>query len=305
MTSGNISHTLADIWKEQKIWSLTTTQLKQSLTFWRSVVLLLTILGAFLATLAAQLHNLPAKLPNYTGLLGAVVLVLIPIIRTAKLGNNQTKAWVQSRSVSEGLKTEIYLYLTETQPYDNPNNRDTELSLQRDKIAMSAGDLFRYTASARNQLANKNVTLPQLMNVDTYIDQRVNQQIEQYYQPRALEIEQQAKRLRTAEFVSSIVAAVLGVMPKIFNNGEQFSAWVAVMTTIGVAITAHLAAGRFDDLVTTYLATADRLKSLRNQWLDGRQRGVHQDTNEFIRQCETAISGENQGWMAKFLQSKN
>jgi hypothetical protein len=105
--------------------------------------------------------------------------------------------------------------------------------------------------------------------------------------------------------VSSIVAAVLGVMPKFFNNGEQFSAWVAVMTTIGVAITAHLAAGRFDDLVTTYLATADRLKSLRNQWLDARQHGVPQDTNEFIRQCEAAISVENQGWMAKFLQSKN
>ena len=272
MNSGNIGHTLADVWKERKIWSLTATQLKQSLTFWRGVVLLLTILGAFLETLAAQLHSSQEELSTYIGALGAVALVLIPIIRNAKLGTNQTRAWVKSRSVSEGLKTEIYLYLTGTEPYNDPSNRDTELSKQRDEIVESAKRaLLRHTAIARNQLANENLTPPQPMNIDTYIEKRVNQQIEQFYQPRALDLARQASRLKTAEFLTSIVAAALGVFPKFFNNSEQFSAWVAVVTTIGVAITAHLAAGRFDRLVDSYLATADRLKSLCNQLLDAKK----------------------------------
>ena len=249
MTSGTMSHTLADVWEEQKIWSLTATQLKQSLTFWRGVVLLLTIFGAFLETLAAQLHSSQADLSTYIGLLGAIVLVLIPIIRTAKLGNNKTKAWVRSRSVSEGLKTEIYLYLTRTQPYDDLSKRNKELSRQRNEIVGLAEDLYRNTATARNQLANENSTPPRPMDIDTYITERVNQQIEQYYQPKASEMARQANRLRTAEFLSSIVAAALGVGPKLFNNSEQFSAWVAVVTTMGVAITAHFAAGRFEHLV--------------------------------------------------------
>jgi SMODS and SLOG-associating 2TM effector domain 1/Protein of unknown function (DUF4231) len=305
MTSGNISHTLSDVWTDRKIWSLTASQLKQSLVFWRGVVLLLTILGAFLETSAAQLHNLQANLSTYIGGLGAVALILIPIIRTAKLGNNQTKEWLRSRSVSEGLKTEVYLYLTGTQPYEDQSKRDAELSKQRNEIVGLAGDLYRYTANARNQLEKKNLTPPQPIDVNVYIAERVNQQIEKFYRPKASKLSRQANRLRKAEFLSSIVAAALGVVPKFFDNSEQFSAWIAVVTTIGVAITAHLAAGRFDYLVDSYLATADRLESLRNQWLDAQQRGLRQDTSKFIHECEAAISVENEGWMAKFLQAEN
>ena len=305
MTSGDINPILQDVWTDRKIWSLTANKLKQSLTFWRRVVLLLTILGAFLETLAAQLHSYPADLSTYIGALGAVALVSIPIIRNAKLGNNQTRAWVRSRSISEGLKTEIYLYLTGARPYNDPDNKNEKLSSQRDEIVGLAEDLFGHTAMARNQLANENLTPPELMDVNTYITERVDQQIKQFYRPRALELSQQANRLRKVELLSSIVAAALGVFPKFFNNSEQFSAWVAVVTTLGVAITAHLAAGRFDHLINSYLATADRLESLRNQWLDAQERGVPQDSSEFIRQCETAISVENQGWMAKFLQTDN
>lgn len=299
------SHILQDVWTDRKIWSFTATQLKQSLTFWRSLVLLLTILGAFLETLAAQLHSSQADLSTYIGALGAVALVSIPIIRNAKLGNDQTRAWVRSRSVSEGLKTEIYLYLTGAQPYNYPNNKNEILSSQRDEIVRLAEDIFGQTAIARNQLANEDLTPPEPMDVNTYITERVEQQIEQFYRPRAFELSRQASYWRKAELSSSIVAAALGVLSTFFNNSEQFSAWVAVVTTIGITITAHLAAGRFEHLINSYLATADRLESLRNQWLDAKDRGLSQDSSDFIRQCENAISVENEGWMAKFLKTDN
>jgi SMODS and SLOG-associating 2TM effector domain 1/Protein of unknown function (DUF4231) len=303
MTSGNISHTLEEVWSDRKIWSLTANQLKKSLTFWRGTALLLTILGAILETLAAQLPNLPANGTTAIGSLGAIALVLVPIIRTAKLGSNQTKSWLRSRSVSEGLKTEIYLYLTGTQPYEDQTLRDSELSRQHHDIVQLASDLYRNTAQARSQVAKEKPTPPQPMDVNTYIRERINSQIEGYYEPKAAELARQSKQLRLAEFWSSVAAAMLGVVPKFFEGSAQFSAWVAVVTTVGVAITAHLAAGRFDYIIDSYLATADRLKSFRNQWLDGQKQGATQNASQFISECERAISVENEGWMAKFLQS--
>jgi hypothetical protein len=44
---------------------------------------------------------------------------------------------------------------------------------------------------------------------------------------------------------------------------------VAVVTTVGAAITAHIAAARHEHLVLTYLSTARQLRARVAQWRDG------------------------------------
>ena len=300
------SYTLADVLEDQKVWSKTAGQFKRKLIFWRKFVLGLTIIGATLETLAAQTYVLYPDLSKICGVIGAIALVFIPVFSSQKLSENQVKAWVRARSISEALKKQVYLYLTGTRPYHNPSTRTQKLSKLREEIVSSGRDLYKATAIARSELATQKPTLPEPMDVKTYIYKRINDQIYSYYRPRSAELSRQVSLLRYLEFMMSLIAAALGVLPQFLGFSQIFAGWVAVITTAGVAITARISAGRFDHQVNIYSATADRLESLRNTWLDEQKDlvsdPIFEDQGDFIRQCEEAISVENQGWMAKFLQ---
>ena len=75
------------------------------------------------------------------------------------------------------------------------------------------------------------------------------------------------------------------------------AAWVAVVTTVGAAITAHIAAGRHENLIIAYLTTARQLRFLVREWRSGGDRGP-QAAARLVRECEDVISRENESWMA-------
>ena len=76
---------------------------------------------------------------------------------------------------------------------------------------------------------------------------------------------------------------------------------MAVATTAGAAVAAHIAANRYEHLITTYRATARQLKSIRDDWLD-RDPANRMSASDFIHASENAVSVENQGWMAKWTE---
>ena len=78
----------------------------------------------------------------------------------------------------------------------------------------------------------------------------------------------------------------------------SLSLWVPVVTTIGVSVTAHVAAARYDPLVVEYLATAQRLDHLRQDHLADRLAGA-----ELVEAAEDAVAAENQAWLARWNRS--
>lgn len=78
--------------------------------------------------------------------------------------------------------------------------------------------------------------------------------------------------------------------------------WVAVVTTASAAVTAHLAASRFDHQAMIYYSTADRLTNLRDEWLVMPDRLDPDIIGRFIDDCEHAISTENEAWLAKWSE---
>ena len=104
-------------------------------------------------------------------------------------------------------------------------------------------------------------TLPAVSDLDSYIEQRVNEQITSYYRPRAALYETRVRRLRAARDAVSAIAVVLGALAAAFGI-SGLSAWIPVTTTIGAALVAHAAASRYDHQVIEFLRTADQLDEL-------------------------------------------
>ena len=69
-----------------------------------------------------------------------------------------------------------------------------------------------------------------------------------------------------------------------------------MLTTAAGAVTAHITASRFDEQISNYLATAQRLSALELQASDTGQDGP--SWPDFVYECENVISSQNQAWMS-------
>lgn len=291
------SQTLADVWRDQRQWSHAAVRLKTRIIVWRSVALALAILGAVLATLATQV-GLTSGLGRALSLSAAVALAVVPVIRGARLGKDRIEGWTRARSASEALKAETYLYLTRTPPYDQ-DNRDDQLLVQSGAILRQVEDL----AGATVDMPDADKPLPDVHDVDSYLRRRVQPQLDGYYRPQAAKQQQRLSLFRGIEFTLSVLAALLGAIAATAQL-ESVGVWVAVVTTVGAAITAHIAAARYEHLVISYLSTARQLRSLLRSW-EGRSDKSPAAAGTLVRECEDVISRENESWMAAWSRGED
>jgi hypothetical protein len=295
--TANRPQALADVWRDHRQWSHAAGRLKRRIIFWRSVALGFAILGAVLATLATQL-GLRSGLGRALSLTAAVALAVVPIIRGAKLSKDRIEAWTRARSASEALKAETYLYLTRTPPYDN-EDRDGELLKQTDQLLRQVGDLAGETVGT----PDTDRPLPDVHDIDSYLRIRVRPQISEYYQPQAAKQQRRLSLFQGIEFTLSLLAALLGAVAAAARL-DDVGVWVAVLTTVGAAITAHIAAARYEHLIISYLSTARQLRSLLRGW-EGRPDKTPERAGKLVRDCEDVISRENESWMAAWSRGED
>ena len=298
MTDDSVSRNLATAWEYQRIWSLTANRLRKEITRLRGVILILAIAGAVLVTVGAQVSDTSEVGGRVASALGAAALAVSPVISRTKLGKDSVSNWIRARSASEGLKSEVYLYRAGADPYGD-DDRDAALAACYNEILDNVNDISLHAADVKPDTKG----LPPEMDPEAYIELRVNAQADGYYLRTAARLKGNLKQLRTLEFVLGIVATLLALAATLplesFATGA--AAWVAVATTAGAAVAAHIAANRYEHLITTYRATARQLKSIRDDWLD-RDPANRMSASDFIHASENAVSVENQGWMAKWTE---
>src|SRR5690242_3689350 len=110
------SNTLKLVWRDQATWSEVANQLKSNLSRARTTALILGVLGAFLATLAAQFspqdasvagqitanHSVPAFVISVTSALALAAVALV----SHGFAPKRVENWTRARSISEALKQE-------------------------------------------------------------------------------------------------------------------------------------------------------------------------------------------------------
>ena len=285
------SSTLRLAWDRQSVWSQIAGQLKSTIKSARTVVLGLSIAGATLAALAVSV-GVDTTPGDVLSIVSAASMLSVPVVRSRA----STKAigdWTKARAVSEALKSEVYLYLTRTGDYARVD-RDDALVESLGAIEQEASDLLRY--GLRITPADRDP--PAVHDLDSYVAERVTDQIERYYRPQAAKQERRVGQVRTGEVVLALTAAILAAVAGV-TGADGVGAWVAVVTTVTGAVTSHAAAERYEFLLVEYLKTASELERL------GRRVGAARNLSdeEFVRACERLISLQNEGWMAKLTKA--
>lgn len=287
---------LGTLGHDQKTWSATATALKDSIGRARWIVLGLAVLGAILETWGAQIHVTDPKQSLASGYGGAAALAIAAVVRQWLLGHDRIQAWIVARSASEAFKREIYLFRTKTGSYTS-DQREQDLLKRREQILAKLQTVQRYRVNPKIQQQSLG-----WLNADEYLAERIQGpptdggrptgQVPWYIQ-RAEEYSRTLSYLNVTEFGLAILGALLGAGLTI--TGKQgYGAWVAVITTITAAIAAHALAQRYDQIVVSYRATADRLTGIVLVWRARKSSNVA----ELVEACEAVLLEENQGWIA-------
>jgi len=97
----------------------------------QAVRLGLTVTAAALALAGSQLKAVSFPTSVALASVAAVVLAAVGLLR-ARQNVEQVRQWTRASSVSEALKTEVFLFLTRSGPYEGPDaERRLEAEVQR------------------------------------------------------------------------------------------------------------------------------------------------------------------------------
>jgi hypothetical protein len=283
-------------WARHRQWSILADRLKFRITSARKATLALSSTGAVLQTFAAFVPSWWVS--KGSAICGTVALVAVPFLTGNLLGAEQVRRWLRARSVSEGLKSEIFCYVAGGKPFDGADRgekfeaacRDAESWVEELSVELAA-------------IAPDSEAVPSLGSPQDYVASRVSAQIANYYRPKAQRNARLASRFRLFELVVAGVAAVVGAVAGALQlsaaGSKGVGMWVAVLTTIGAAVAAHAAASRFDLQARTFFATARELEDVLGKWeRDGKPTDPAR-WSALVAHCENVISAENRGWMAK------
>jgi hypothetical protein len=273
-------------WRQQRVWSLTAGSLKDRIDQGRKLALWLGIAAAGLAVLAVQ-FGAESIAGRWLALAAGLLAAMVPFSQL-RIGTEQIRVWTRARSVSEGLKTEIYTYLAHGSEYHG-ENADQRLGDETRDMVVGVGDLLRYAAG----FSPDDRQVPDVYDIDSYIDERVNKQI-RWYHSKAVGYERLARQLRGIGNALAALAAAFGVVSGVFGD-TRLVAWVPFLTTVGTSLVAYIAASRYDHMIVEYLRTEQRLEHLRDTRV-----GDMTSDDSFIDACEAAISTENQAWMSRW-----
>jgi hypothetical protein len=295
-----LNSALKYIWSQYRTWAITSQTYKNEVTQWRDRVLALSIGGAILGTLSQQLIVWNAAYASswFTrglGFISAAALALAAYFTKEIFSPDPEGRAVRARAVAEALKSEAYLLATAAPPYNTALTTE-ELFEKPENLKESVKNVAPVTISAE-QKVERILSVP--MTVEDYADLRVNDQISFYTRQAAAN----AKKVATGRRLSLILGAASVVLGIVSARYASVAGWIAVIGTITAAVAARQYAGRYQFLIISYQAAADRLEGLRARWqIERRAQAGSAADHRFILDVERAISAENSAWMAEWTK---
>lgn len=277
-------------WQQQSVWSKTADRLKAWPARLRTLRLWLTVGAAALALAGSQVKSASDAAALALAIVAAVALAGAGALR-GLASADRMRDWTRARSVSEALKTEVYLYLCSGGEYQS-GDREQRLESVLNRVEGDAGDLARYTSGI--QPARRD--LPKVHDIGSYLEVRVRKgQLEGYYERKALGLRTRLRQLKAAEVALALVAAGLAAAAA---ASSTVGAWAAVATTAAGAVAAYIAAERYEYLWIEYSRTARELRRLLNLRTTADARPL--SGPDLAAACEQVISIQNEAWMAKW-----
>jgi small-conductance mechanosensitive channel len=278
------------VWQQQSVWSQAANRLKSRIGRARWAILGLTITIAASSLASSQLISVSRPAGVTLSVIAAVCAVGLGAVASAQ-DKDRIGRWTQARSVSEALKSEVYLYLAGCGPYGEAD-RDQRLTAEAQRIIDNASEL----AAVMQPLTPTARAIPAVQDVGTYLSVRVRtSQLDNYYRPNARRLARLLRNAKIATVVLSLLAAALGALAVV---SADLAAWAAVVTAAVGAAGAYVAGERWEFLVAEYSRTAQELNRLLT--LQTAPDGSPLSPADLVARCEEVISVQNQAWMTKW-----
>ncbi|MFC8370119.1 DUF4231 domain-containing protein [Streptomyces sp. NPDC057239] len=275
------------------MWSQAAGRLKKQVVRARAMALALGVAAAALGTAASQTLMWNEAAGRTMAFVAAVAAGWAPLMGR-RGGPDRVSDWIRLRAVSESLKTESYLYLAGVGAYrGNENGSDLLRERVRGFVA-DGGDLLRYTTG----IAAVERPEPEVRDEESYVGQRLRQQLEGYYRPQAAYMQRKVRLHERIEFALGGLGAVMAALAATWGV-EQIMAWVAVTASVGVAVTAHALAQRYAYQHLEFTRTGEELERLLQRWL-AEPEPTPEAADRFVAECEHAISVQNEAWMIRW-----
>ena len=287
----NDKELLAYVWGLYRVYAITSRKLKSAISTYRFLVILLTILAAVSGVLSAQLPDLKVSSLSVFGFMSVLSFSLATYFSKEIIKSDREKKHVIARSATEALKSESYYYATGTCSYSTPH-ADAKFLEKSKTIRKNTDDILLMNLTDEQKESG---LISKPMSVETYIEERVLDQIKKYYYPSSQTNGKINDRWNGIIFMCSLAGIGLAAIGTL--GFSKYAAWVAVIGTITASITAYLFAGRYSYLSLTYQKTAQRLEDNLTEWhISDKSDDAKSD---FINSCENTISLENRAWMAE------
>jgi hypothetical protein len=295
---------LAETWRKYRGWAARARAIRVELDRWRLRVLGLTVAGAVLATLASQL---PVWFGSTEGAvaaartlsaLSAAAMALAAYSGRTVLDPATERQWLRARALAEGCKSECYRFAAGVPAYDG-EEAGARLLGKLEQLLASGADVP--AMEVKEEDAAKGMPSYPL-SVRDYIAQRIRDQVDDFYRPRAAENERNAALYGRLSQGLNAAAAVLGAVGAIWGGG-YLEAWVAVAGTIAAALSSYALGRRFERLAATYRVTADRLAVRLALWeVTTLARPDPAADRALVLDAEGIMAAENEAWLAEFLK---
>ena len=271
--------------------STTADFLKKKVDRARAAVLILSIAGALAGAVAAA-SDIDGAARTAITTAGAACLALVAFLAGFFLSTEAVGRHIRARVASETLKREAFLHAAGAGDYVDPATRDDLLGKALELVDDQVRDLAGFLQERRGQGRCPRAALDR----DTYLAARTDKQID-FYQDRVGRYRRKARRLHFWEWFLAAVAAVLAAVAGPLGRSDfDLAALTGVLTTVSGALLSHLQALKYDELVVSYSAAAERLKQLKARLKPA-------DTVASIAERTEAILAEETGsWRALFVQ---
>lgn len=274
----------------QSVWSQTAGRLKAGPTRQRTWRLGLTVAAAAMALAGSQVKSVSTPAAVALAIIAAIAMAAVAYTRW-RASPEQAKRWTQARSVSEALKTELFLFLCSGGDYQ-AGDRAARLRAEVKRLEDDAVAVSHYTLG----IAPRKRDLPAVSDIESYLAVRVRKlQLQDYYVPKAAAMKQRLQQLKAVEMTLALVAAGLAAAA---IASASVAAWAAVATTASGAAAAYLAAERYEFLWIEYSRTAVQLQRLLDMHDSGDPAAPAGP--DLAAACEQVISIQNEAWMAKW-----
>jgi hypothetical protein len=205
------------------------------------------------------------------------------------------RRWTRLRSVSEELKSQLYVYLAGLAHYRHPVLRDVELLERTGAVLAQAADLEPET----HGIHPAERRLPPVVDTAGYVEHRLRHQLERYYRPKADEMARRATRVERCGQALAAVSVVLGAVAGAFE-AQAAAVWIPVVAAVSAAVVSHGASARYVSQQIEYSMTASELERLLRCWEQDAS-ATEADADRLAERTEHVVSVQNEGWMAKWI----